>query len=169
MDDLGLLLIRLPAGLLLAAHGAQKLFGWFGGGGPEGAGQMFESVGYRNGKTMAMLAGATEVAAGLGIAFGLFTPLAAAGVIGVMANAAVAVHLKAGLWSHKGGYEYPLVLATLAAGLAFQGPGALSLDAAAGIELTGLGWGIGAVALGLVAAVAVLASRRQAPAAAPRE
>jgi hypothetical protein len=77
-----------------------------------------------------------------------------------MINAAVAAHGRAGLWAQNGGYEYPLVLAVVAAGLAITGPGRVSVDAALGLELAGLGWGLGAVAVGVVAAVGALSTRR---------
>src|SRR4051812_22710960 len=115
LSDLGLALVRFPAGLLLMGHGAQKLFGWFGGSGPAATGAMFEKVGYPRAKQMALLAGLTEFAAGGGLALGFLTPLVAAGVIGVMVNAIVSVHWRNGVWAQKGGLEYPLVLATLAA------------------------------------------------------
>lgn len=161
MEGLGLLLLRVPAGLLLAGHGSQKVFGWFGGGGPAGTGPMFESLGYRRGKTMALLAGLTELAAGIALALGLLTPLAAAAIIGVMINAIVTVHWKAGVWSQNGGYEYPLVLTAIAAGLAFYGAGPWSIDATFDFGRTGAWWGIGAVALGIASAALILSGRRQ--------
>jgi len=88
------------------------------------------------------------------------TPLAAAALIGVMVNAAVAEHGEAGLWSENEGYEYPLVLAVIATVLALGGPGTLAVDDALGWELHGLAWGIGAVAVGVASAVVVLATRR---------
>lgn len=164
MRDLGLLAVRAPAGLLLAAHGAQKVFGWFGGGGRDGTGAFFEALGYPRAKDMATVAGLSEIGAGLGLAAGMGTPLAAAGVVGVMTNASVAAHGKAGLWSTNGGYEYPLVLATLASGIAIHGPGAISVDAALGQSRPRLVWSLGAIGLGLASAAAVL-STRQVPAA----
>lgn len=169
LEDVGLLLVRAPAGLLLAAHGTQKLFGWFGGDGPEATGRGFESLGYSRGKAMAVLAGLTELAAGLGLALGLLTPLAAAGVIGIMINAAVAAHGGNGLWAQNGGYEYPLVLGTLAAGFAMHGPGRVAIDHAYGYAETGLWWGIGAIALGVVTAAGSLAGRRAPAGSAPPE
>lgn len=161
MLDLGLLLLRLVVGLLLAAHGAQKLFGWFGGDGLQGTSQGFAGLGYPNAKVMAAVAGLTELAAGLGLTAGLFVSFAAAGVIGTMLNAAVAAHGKAGLWAQNGGYEYPLVLSAVAAGLAIHGPGRYALDPALGLPLAGLTWGFGSIAVGVLAAVAVLSSRKQ--------
>lgn len=158
--DSGLLFVRVVIGLLVAGHGAQKLFGWFGGDGPTTTAEQMGALGYRNGWVMALLAGVTELAAGLGLAFGIATPLVAAAIIGTMLNAAVAVHLRAGLWNQNGGYEYPLVLASVAAGLAVHGPGSLSADAVVGLETIGIGSGLVAIGFGLVSAVVVLTTCR---------
>lgn len=163
MGDVARLVVRGVTGALLAGHGTQKLFGWFGGGGPDGYGTFFESLGYPRGRDMAVLAGATETGGGLSLAAGLLTPLGAAGVIGVMTNASVSAHASAGLWNQNGGYEYPLVLSTIAGSLALAGPGALSADAALGWRLAGGWWGAGALALGAASAAAVLATRRTSP------
>ena len=160
MRDFGLFLVRGVTGALLIGHGTQKLFGWFGGGGPDGTGAMLESLGYPQGKDMARLTGAAETGAGVSLASGLLTPLGAAGVIGVMTNATVSVHLSSGLWNHNGGYEYPLVLSTLATSFALGGPGKLSSDAAIGWKLSGAWWTLGALALGGGAAAAALQTRR---------
>lgn len=103
---------------------------------------------------MATLAGATELAAGVGLVTGTATPLAASALIGEMVNAA-AVHRRQGLWAENGGYEYPLVLATAAVCLAWDGPGPLSVDSALGRERTGPAWGLGALALGVTTGTAV--------------
>ena len=166
--DFGSVLMRAPVGLLVAGHGAQKLLGWFGGDGPATTGEAFTAMGYRGGKAMAILAGSTEIAAGLGLAAGIATPLAAAGVIGVMTNAAVAAHGQAGLWAQDGGYEYPLVVATTAAGHALRGPGVWSVDAALGAGRGESRWGLGAIVLGVGTAAAALASRRTVADAAAR-
>ncbi len=160
MQDVAKLLVRGVTGALLAGHGTQKLFGWFGGGGPDSYGTFLESLGYPRGRNMALLTGATETGAGLSLASGLLTPLAAAGVIGVMSNASVSAHASAGLWNQNGGYEYPLVLSTIAGSLALSGPGALSADAALGWRLAGGWWGLGALALGAASAAAALSTRR---------
>src|SRR5215510_4540749 len=107
--EFGLLLIRLVVGLTLAAHGAQKLFGLFGGYGIAGTGGFFESLGFRPGKLMAVVAGFGEAGGGLGIALGLLTPFAAALIIAVMLVAIVSVHLSKGFFNSNGGYEFPLV------------------------------------------------------------
>src|SRR5699024_3774546 len=148
MRNVGVLAVRAVTGGLLFGHGAQKLFGWFGGGGPRGSGAMLDCLGYPRGTDMARVPGATEVGAGLSLARGLLTPLGAAGVIGALTNASVAAHGSAGLWNHNGGYEYPLVLSTIATYLALAGPGSLSADSAMGGRMAGKWWGLGALALG---------------------
>ncbi|MEU7324337.1 DoxX family membrane protein [Streptomyces griseoviridis] len=132
--DLGLLLLRVGTGGVLAAHGAQKLFGWFGGHGIEGTGQFMESVGYRPGKASATAAGLAEAGGGALLALGLATPAAGAAAAGAMAGAA-ALHTPNGFFSQAGGYEYPALLGTTAASLAVAGPGRLSLDHALGHTL----------------------------------
>ena len=153
--DLGLLLLRLVIGGLLVGHGAQKLFGAFGGHGLEGTGGFFASIGFRPGKPMAFVAGLTELGAGVLLILGLLTPLASAGVIGTLLVAG-SVHAGKGLWAVNGGYELPLVYALLGAVLALTGPGAYSLDALSGLQPS-LVWGAGAIVLGLVAGGVVVA------------
>ena len=157
--DTGLLLLRVVIGLLLVGHGTQKLFGWFGGGGLAGTAWFFRSVGYRPPRFLAVMAGGAELAAGTALGLGLATPLAAAAVIGTMLNAAVAVHRRNGLWAVDNGYEYPLVVATVAAALAFTGAGGASVDARLGLAGGGVESGAFAIALGFVAGSAVLLSR----------
>ncbi|MER5841061.1 DoxX family membrane protein [Streptomyces prasinus] len=125
--DLGLLLLRLGTGGALAAHGAQKLFGWFGGGGIEGTGQFMETIGYAPGKASATAAGLAEAGGGALLALGLATPAAGAAAAGAMAGAA-AVHAPNGFFNQEGGYEHAATLGLTAAGLAVTGPGRLSLD-----------------------------------------
>ncbi|MEV6169626.1 DoxX family membrane protein [Streptomyces sp. NPDC051954] len=147
--DLGLLLLRLGTGGVLAAHGAQKLFGWFGGHGIEGTGQFMESVGYAPGKASATAAGLTEWGGGALLALGLATPAAGAAATGAMAGAA-AVHMPNGFFNAEGGYEYAATLALAATGLAVTGPGRLSLDHALG-HVFDRGWMV-PTALGVAAA-----------------
>ncbi|GAA3373502.1 DoxX family membrane protein [Streptomyces sannanensis] len=125
--DAGLLLLRLTVGLTMAGHGAQKLFGLFGGQGLEATGKWFAHLGYEPGVFFAGLTGTSELLGGLGLALGLFTPLAAAAVFGIMINA-MAVDVGKGLWSTSGGIEYPMTVAAVALAVAAVGPGRLSLD-----------------------------------------
>ena len=159
--DIGLLVVRALIGLILFGHGAQKLFGWFGGPGLTTAGQGLESVGYRPGTFFAFVAGTTEAGGGLLLALGLLTPLAAAAIMGTMLDAALSAHVKNGFWGSKGGYEYTLVLGGVAAGLGFTGAGSYSLDHAAGWNLGGTAWGLFAVALALVTGIATDLYRRR--------
>lgn len=126
--SIGLLVIRLVFGLTFAAHGAQKLFGWFGGYGIEGTGGFFESIGIRPGKPMAALAGAGEVAGGLLLALGLFVPVAAFLIAATMIVAIVKVSGKNGYWNTAEGYEYGVAVIAVAVGIALTGPGAYALD-----------------------------------------
>src|SRR5881397_3947916 len=104
--SIGILILRLVVGVTLAAHGAQKLFGWFGGYGLTGTGQFFEQLGFRPGRLQAALAGGAEFLGGLLLAAGFLTPFASAAVIAVMLVAAVSVHVAKGFFAHTGGYEY---------------------------------------------------------------
>ncbi|MER6256599.1 DoxX family membrane protein [Streptomyces sp. NPDC001584] len=124
--DTGLLLLRLVLGLTMAAHGSQKLFGWFGGGGISGTGQFFTASGYPAGDAMAVLAGLTETLGGLGLALGLLTPLAGAAIVGTLINA-IAVHGAGAFFAPKG-IEYELLLTAGAAALALTGPGWYAAD-----------------------------------------
>ena len=129
MAALGLLLVRLVVGLLFIGHGAQKLFGWFGGYGPKGTGGWMDSIGMKPGIVMAVAAGLMELVGGALFASGLFTPLAAVLIALTMLGAIVKVHGKNGIWETANGYEYPLVLLVVVIGIALTGAGAYSLDA----------------------------------------
>ena len=155
----GLFLIRAVLGLLLFAHGAQKLFGWWGGHGLEGTGGFFHSLGHRPGRQMAALAGASEATGGLLLFLGLLTPLGAAAIIGTMTVAAISVHADNGIWATNGGYELPMFYGVVAAGLAFTGPGSFSIDNGLGIHLAGFGWGLLALVLGGIGAAIQLTRR----------
>jgi putative oxidoreductase len=156
---LGLLLLRLVIGALLVGHGTQKLFGWFGGHGLDGVGGWFHSIGFRPGRSMAVMAGLGEAGGGLLLALGLLTPLAALALVGTLLVAA-SVHLPK-LWATEGGGEYPVVLAVVGATFAFTGPGRYSLDNALGIHLDGVGYGVLVIALGVLSAVAVAGMARR--------
>jgi putative oxidoreductase len=122
------LVLRLTVGGLFAGHGAQKLFGWFGGEGVSATGQMFEKLGLRPGRVHATAAGAAELGGGALLAAGAATPLAAASLTATMITAVDRVHLRKGLWVTEGGYEYNLVLAAALLTLVETGPGPLSLS-----------------------------------------
>lgn len=124
--DLGLLGLRVTVGGTLAYHGAQKLFGAFGGHGIEGTAQFFESAGFAPGKPNAVAAGLGELS-GAALALGVGTPLAAAGGVGAMIGAS-SLHAANGFSATDGGFEYNLVLGAAAAALALTGPGKYSVD-----------------------------------------
>ncbi|MEU3772479.1 DoxX family protein [Streptomyces sp. NPDC032472] len=156
--DTGLLLLRLVLGLTMAAHGSQKLFGWFGGGGISGTGQFFTASGYPAGESMAVVAGLTEILGGLGLAVGLLTPLAGAAVVGTMINA-IAVHGTGSFFAPKG-IEYEILLTAGAAALALTGPGRYAVDRLLPVlRAHRLAHGALAVALGVVLAAVTLLAR----------
>jgi putative oxidoreductase len=162
--DLGLLLLRGGVGGTLFAHGAQKLFGWFGGGGISGTAAMFDSIGFKPGKVNALAAGLGEAGGGALLALGLATPAAGAAVAGTMVVAS-SMHAEAGFFSNKGGLEFPAVLGVAAAALALTGPGELSVDRLLG-HRANRSWMRLALALVPPAATAVIVRRRAAVAAA---
>ncbi|PET36657.1 oxidoreductase [Bacillus sp. AFS001701] len=129
MLNIGLLIIRLVIGLLFVGHGAQKLFGWFGGYGLKGTGGWFESIGMKPGVSVALLAGLAELIGGILFTLGLLTPLAGIMIAGTMVMAIIKVHGPNGLWSTANGYEYNLTLMSVAIGIALIGPGKYALDA----------------------------------------
>jgi putative oxidoreductase len=124
------LALRLPAGVIFAAHGAQKLFGWFGGYGLEGTGQWMGSIGLSPGYLMALLAGSAEFFGGLALILGLLVRPAAAALAFAMAVALFSVHIGKGLFVSNNGYEFALALIAVAVSLAVSGAGRASLDRA---------------------------------------
>lgn len=128
MASIGLLIIRLVLGLTFAAHGAQKVFGWFGGYGLAGTGNFFDSIGLKPGTPLAFLAGAGELVSGLMFAAGLLTPVAAALIVVIMLVAIVTVAGKNGYWATAGGSEYNWAYIAVAIGVALIGPGKYALD-----------------------------------------
>ncbi|WP_408649348.1 DoxX family protein [Streptomyces herbicida] len=152
--DWGLLLIRLTFGLLMAAHGAQKLFGILGGHGLTAVGHSFAGLGFRPGKLFAAIAGLSEFLGGLGLALGLLTPLASAALIGVMINAMATVTGAHGLWETDGGVEYNVCITVVALAVAAIGPGRLAVDRF--LPWGAGGWGAAAFALGLGGAAAAI-------------
>ena len=150
--EYGILLLRLVVGLLFVGHGAQKLFGWFGGGGPAGTAGFFSSLGYRWPTLMAVVAGLSELGGGLLFAAGLLTPLAALALGVVMLNAIATVVWPKGFL---GGFEFEVTLLTVALAVVATGPGRLSLDRAIGWDdnISGIDWSSVVLAGAIVAAV----------------
>ena len=163
--DTGLLIARVVFGLLMAAHGSQKLLGWFGGYGLAGPAGFFEQLGFRPGRFFAATAAGTEIAAGVLVALGLLGPLGPALIVSVMIVAIATVHWPQGLFASNNGIEVPLLYLVAAAAMALTGPGAYSVDA-----LLGLTWPAAvswvALALGVLGGLANLAIRKTGPAAA---
>lgn len=159
--DTGLALARFVFGPMMAAHGAQKLFGWFGGYGIAGTGGFFEKLGFRPGWLFATAAGLSEFTGGLLVALGLFGPVGPALMLAVMVVAAISVHWRNGLFVTSNGIEVPLLYAAGAAALALTGFGRYSLDALLGIASVwtpALTWS--ALGIGVVGGVANVAIRR---------
>lgn len=131
--SIGLLVARVVVGLLMAAHGAQKLFGWFGGYGLQKTGDFFAQLGFRPGRAFAAAASLTEITGGLLVALGLLGPVGSALMVSVMVVAAVTVHWGHGLLATSNGVELPLLYSAAAIGLALTGFGPYSFDAWLGI------------------------------------
>ena len=158
---LGLLVIRLGLGGMLAVHGLNKVAG---PGGLAGTARWFESLGLQPGWLHARLAAANEIGAGLLMACGLAFPLAGAAFIGLMAVAAVTDHRGKGFFVFKGGWEYVAVIGVISAALVSTGPGRYSLDAALGWHLAGPGWAGLAMLVGVAAAGGLYRAATRGPA-----
>lgn len=127
--DIGILVIRLVVGLIVAVHGAQKLFGWFGGSGPEGTAKMMEKLNLQPSRLWGFASGFNEFAGGLLTAAGLLMPLGPLLIIANMLMAISTVHWKNGFWDTKKGYEYPLMIGAVALALGVTGAGSYAADA----------------------------------------
>ncbi len=127
-DSAANLALRIPTGIILAAHGAQKLFAWFGGYGLEGTGQWMESIGLAPGFIMALLAGSAEFFGGLALLLGFLTRPAAAVSAFTMVVAIFSVHFSNGLFMSNNGYEFALALLAITVALTIQGGGKYSVD-----------------------------------------
>ena len=158
----GILLLRVIAGATIASHGTQKLFGWFGGGGPRGTAGFFGGMGFRAPLAMALLAGMGETS-GVLFALGLLTPIAALGMATVMLVAILTVHLKNGFFNGNGGLEFPFLLGTVAVAVAATGPGRFSLDRALHIDdnLSGVWFGVGVAAIAVATAAFIVTALRK--------
>ena len=167
----GLVVIRAVFGLTMAAHGAQKLFGWFGGPGPRGTAGFFGNLRFRAPLLMALVAALAELSGGL-FAVGLLTPLAALGIAVVMLNAIATVHWPNGFFAGNGGYEFNLGILAVAVGIAATGPGRFSLDRLIGWDgsISGLWWGVGVLgAAALISLVTLTVGRHRPAPAQPTE
>jgi putative oxidoreductase len=152
MSDIGLLTLRLVAGSLMAGHGAQKLFGAFGGPGLSGVAGWLESMGLKPGHLWAGMAGTGEFGGGLLTALGFLNPLSSILMISAMIVASVKGHSGKPIWSAEGGAELPVTYMAVATTLALTGPGRYSLDRLFGIKVPG--WLTALLAVGTVATVA---------------
>lgn len=157
--SIGLLIIRIVVGATVAAHGAQKLFGAFGGHGIDGTAGFLDRLGFSKPRPYAYLLGLSELIGGLSLAAGLLTPIGSAALMGTMTAAALVVHAPNGFFATDDGYELPAIIGAGAAGIAFTGPGAWSVDHAMGWNLAGTAWGLAALGLAVAAVTVVLALR----------
>jgi putative oxidoreductase len=159
----GLLVLRLVVGATMFSHGAQKLFGWFGGGGPQGTAGFMGQLGFRAPVLMAVSAGLGETG-GIAFAAGFVTPLAALGIAVVMINAIALVHWSNGFFNGNGGIEFPLTMLTVAVAVAATGPGRFSVDHALGWDdnLSGAWWGVGVLGAALLISFVTLRTFRKA-------
>jgi putative oxidoreductase len=159
LTDVGLLSLRLTLGSLLMGHGAQKLFGWFGGPGLEGTAEMMASLRLRPSRPWAMVAGGCELGGGLLTALGFLTPLGQLAVLGVMGVASATAHVGKPIWVTSGGAELPLTNIAAATTVMPAGPGRFSLDEVLGTRLPA--WtlvpGLAAVGAGIALALATRA------------
>ena len=162
---LGITVFRAVVGATMFAHGAQKLFGWFGGHGLDATGQAFGGMGMKPGKRTALAAGASEMGGGALLVLGFLTPVASAATIGVMSQAIRTVHWDKGFFVAEGGYEFNLAMIAGAFALADAGPGPVSLDRALGTETKGPLVALAALGAGL--AGPKLLEKLNAPASEP--
>ena len=157
--DLALLILRLTVGLTFAAHGAQKVFGWWGGPGYQGWQGAMSQMGFKPAGLFAAISAGVELIGGLALALGLLTPIAGAALIAQSVVIVGQVHWRNGFFSTKGGYEFPLTLGVAVAAIVLIGAGAWSMDAAIGFTVSASAR-IGLIALGMAAGVIALAVPR---------
>jgi putative oxidoreductase len=161
----GLLVLRVAIGLVLFAHGAQKLFGWWNGPGPAGTRGWLGSMGFRMPGALALLAGLAE-GSGLLFALGFLTPFAALLMATAMVVAIGSVHWRNGFWMTNQGYEYNLALLAVTVAVTATGPGRFSIDHALGWDdnLSGAWWGAGVLVLAVLSGLFILTALRSEPA-----
>jgi putative oxidoreductase len=159
--DIGLAFLRIVIGLTMAAHGAQKAFGWWSGPGPQGWRQAVTAMGFRPAGLWAPVSTLAELVGGTFLALGLLTPFAAAVLVAQSVVIIGQVHWPKGFWNRNSGYEFPLVLAAGAVAVALIGPGALSLDNALGIAVDDA-VRVGLVVLGVIGGLTALMVPRMA-------
>ncbi|WP_327313372.1 DoxX family protein [Streptomyces sp. NBC_01235] len=166
--DAGLLILRLVVGLLIAGHGVQKVSFLLGGHGLAGGTEEFRRDGFRGGRLTALVAGGSQIGAGLFLTVGLLTPPAAMAAMGVMTVAGT-VKWPKGLWVQNDGYEYPLVLVVVCAALALTGPGRWSLDNALGVTPWPVWVALAAIVAGPASGLLTRAVLHRAPTAVERK
>jgi putative oxidoreductase len=149
MKDVARLILRLVLGALMAGHGGQKLFGWFGGSGVEGTAGMMKSLEMHPPRQWALLAGLSEFGGGVLTAVGALSPLGPLGIMGAMSMATAKVHWGKPIWNAAGGAELPITNMAAAAALAIAGPGRYSLDRMLGIRLPRWMGLLGLIAIGI--------------------
>ena len=167
--SIGAVALRGVIGPLFVGHGTQKLFGWFGGHGPEGTGGFFESLGLRPGARHAKAAGWAETAGGALLTLGALTPVASTLVSATMLTAMRKAHAKNGPWVTEGGYEYNLVLVAAMTALADSGPGRPSVDGALFPRLHGPALAVASLAAAAAGSALATSSRFNDEAPAPQE
>ena len=165
MFTAGLLVLRVVLGLTMAAHGSQKLFGWFGGPGLGGFGSALEQLGVRPGRSWAIVSAVVEFGGGLLVALGLLTPVAALFVAGDLLVAILTTHLTSGFWNEKGGFEHPLALLGGMVAISLVGPGSAALDSVFRLRLPEPATWLAVVIVVLLGVVAAAASVRLQPGA----
>jgi putative oxidoreductase len=162
--DLALLVLRVVVGLLFVAHGSQKLFGSFGGGGLRGTTDTFDTIGLRPARLHALAAGLSELIGGALLALGLVAPIGAALIIAVMTAAIMTVHWSNGLWNTNGGFEFNLLVIAVAFAIAGVGSGNWSLDHVLGIDWMSTGWALAALVAGVLGGLVTVLTGRMAAA-----